>query len=39
VLLRAETLGKHLFHVYGPDLVVHVHLGLRHWADLRGDGV
>ena len=28
VLVRAEALGKHLFHVYGPDLVVHVHLGL-----------
>lgn len=28
VLLRAEALGKHLLHVYGPDLVVHVHLGL-----------
>jgi endonuclease-8 len=28
VLERAEALGKHLFHVYGPDLVVHVHLGL-----------
>lgn len=28
VLKRAEALGKHLFHVYGPDLVVHVHLGL-----------
>lgn len=28
VLRRAEALGKHLFHVYGPDLVVHVHLGL-----------
>ncbi|HEY3896949.1 MAG TPA: zinc finger domain-containing protein [Pseudonocardiaceae bacterium] len=28
VLLRAEAHGKHLFHVYGPDLVVHVHLGL-----------
>jgi endonuclease-8 len=28
VLQRAEALGKHLFHVYGPDLVVHVHLGL-----------
>jgi endonuclease-8 len=28
VLHRAEALGKHLFHVYTPDLVVHVHLGL-----------
>ncbi|HEY6425262.1 MAG TPA: Fpg/Nei family DNA glycosylase, partial [Pseudonocardiaceae bacterium] len=28
VLRRAEALGKHLFHVYGPDLVVHIHLGL-----------
>lgn len=28
VLQRAEALGKHLFHHYGPDLVVHVHLGL-----------
>jgi endonuclease-8 len=28
VLERAEALGKHLLHVYGPDLVVHVHLGL-----------
>ncbi|MHA6795947.1 Fpg/Nei family DNA glycosylase [Pseudonocardia bannensis] len=28
VLLRAEAHGKHLFHRYGPDLVVHVHLGL-----------
>ena len=28
ILHRAEALGKHLFHVYGPDLVVHVHLGL-----------
>ncbi len=28
VLQRAEALGKHLFHVYAPDLVVHVHLGL-----------
>jgi endonuclease-8 len=25
---RAEAHGKHLFHVYGPDAVVHVHLGL-----------
>jgi endonuclease-8 len=28
VLRRAEAHGKHLFHVYGPDAVVHVHLGL-----------
>lgn len=28
VLHCAEALGKHLFHVYAPDLVVHVHLGL-----------
>jgi endonuclease-8 len=28
VLHRAEALGKHLFHVYTPELVVHVHLGL-----------
>lgn len=28
VLRRAEAYGKHLFHRYGPDLVVHVHLGL-----------
>ena len=28
VLERAEAHGKHLFHHYGPDLVVHVHLGL-----------
>ncbi|ANZ35494.1 DNA glycosylase [Lentzea guizhouensis] len=27
-LVRAEAHGKHLFHVYGPDAVVHVHLGL-----------
>jgi len=27
-LLRAEAHGKHLFHVYDRDLVVHVHLGL-----------
>jgi endonuclease-8 len=27
-LLKADAHGKHLFHVYGPDLVVHVHLGL-----------
>ncbi len=28
VLRRAEAYGKHLFHVYGDDAVVHVHLGL-----------
>ncbi|WP_253886661.1 Fpg/Nei family DNA glycosylase [Actinokineospora diospyrosa] len=28
VLESAEAHGKHLFHVYGPDRVVHVHLGL-----------
>ena len=28
VFERAEAHGKHLFHVYGPDHVVHVHLGL-----------
>jgi len=28
VLERTEAYGKHLFHHYGPDLVVHVHLGL-----------
>ncbi|WP_092777187.1 Fpg/Nei family DNA glycosylase [Actinokineospora terrae] len=28
VLELAEAHGKHLFHVYGPDRVVHVHLGL-----------
>jgi endonuclease VIII len=28
VLKRADAHGKHLFHVYGPNLVVHVHLGL-----------
>jgi endonuclease VIII len=28
VLERADAHGKHLFHHYGPDLVVHVHLGL-----------
>jgi endonuclease VIII len=27
-LVRAEAHGKHLFHRYGRDLVVHVHLGL-----------
>jgi endonuclease VIII len=28
VLVRAEAYGKHLFHIYGPDAIVHVHLGL-----------
>ena len=28
VLRRAEAYGKHLFHVYDPDAIVHVHLGL-----------
>ncbi|WP_232667218.1 Fpg/Nei family DNA glycosylase [Pseudonocardia sp. TRM90224] len=28
VLRRTEAHGKHLFHHYGPDAVVHVHLGL-----------
>jgi endonuclease-8 len=28
VLAATEAHGKHLFHHYGPDLVVHVHLGL-----------
>jgi endonuclease-8 len=28
VLERTEAHGKHLFHHYGPDLVLHVHLGL-----------
>lgn len=28
VLERADAHGKHLLHVYGPDLTVHVHLGL-----------
>ncbi len=28
VLRGAEAHGKHLFHVYGPDRTVHVHLGL-----------
>lgn len=27
-LRRAEAHGKHLFHAYDPDLVVHIHLGL-----------
>jgi endonuclease VIII len=27
-LIAAEAHGKHLFHVYGPDAVVHIHLGL-----------
>lgn len=28
VLRKAEAYGKHLFHVYGSDAIVHVHLGL-----------
>jgi endonuclease VIII len=28
VLERAEAVGKHLLHRYGPDATVHVHLGL-----------
>jgi endonuclease-8 len=28
VLQSVEAHGKHLFHVYGPDAIVHVHLGL-----------
>jgi endonuclease-8 len=28
VLEHVDAHGKHLFHHYGPDLVVHVHLGL-----------
>jgi len=28
VLRKAEAHGKHLFHTFGRDLVVHVHLGL-----------
>ncbi|MGL4306256.1 MAG: Fpg/Nei family DNA glycosylase, partial [Mycobacteriaceae bacterium] len=28
VLQRSEAWGKHLLHRYGPDLTVHVHLGL-----------
>ncbi|MCW0215822.1 MAG: Fpg/Nei family DNA glycosylase [Pseudonocardia sp.] len=28
VLESTDAHGKHLFHHYGPDLVVHVHLGL-----------
>lgn len=35
VLVRAEAHGKHLLHVYGPDLVVHVHLGLYGTFDER----
>ena len=27
-LLRVEAHGKHLLHVFGPDAIVHVHLGL-----------
>jgi endonuclease-8 len=28
MLRRADAYGKHLFHVYGPDAIVHIHLGL-----------
>jgi endonuclease-8 len=28
VLVKAHAHGKHLFHVYAPDAIVHVHLGL-----------
>jgi len=36
VLRRAEAHGKHLFHHYGPDIVVHVHLGLYgKFSDVR----
>jgi endonuclease-8 len=28
VLQGADAHGKHLFHIYQPDLVVHIHLGL-----------
>jgi endonuclease VIII len=36
VLESAEAHGKHLFHRYGPNLVVHVHLGLYgKFADAR----
>lgn len=28
MLQHAQTHGKHLFHVYQSDLVVHLHLGL-----------
>ncbi|MGH3436681.1 MAG: Fpg/Nei family DNA glycosylase [Sciscionella sp.] len=28
VMRRAEAYGKHLFHSYGPDATVHIHLGL-----------
>jgi endonuclease-8 len=36
VLVATEAHGKHLFHHYGPDLVVHVHLGLYGtFADAR----
>jgi endonuclease-8 len=33
VFRRAEAHGKHLFHVYGPDAVVHIHLGLMGGFD------
>jgi endonuclease-8 len=33
ILVRADAHGKHLFHRYGPDLTVHVHLGLIGFFD------
>lgn len=33
LLVRADAHGKHLFHRYGPDLNVHVHLGLIGFFD------
>jgi endonuclease-8 len=33
VLRKAEAHGKHLFHIYGPDAVVHIHLGLMGGFD------
>jgi len=27
-LRRSDAHGKHLFHLYGPDAIVHIHLGL-----------
>ena len=37
-LRRADAYGKHLFHVYGQDAIVHVHLGLfGGWSFTRGD--
>ena len=34
VLKRVEAHGKHLFHIYRPGLVMHVHLGL-YWRFYR----